>query len=108
MLPRRRSMKRTERRCRILLKPQKATKTQTEKDLAEHQAKMADTQEFVDQKTADLTAAKDMQATLEHDCAWVETHFDSRREKRKAEIDGLVEAKNILAGADSGADEDSI
>jgi len=90
------------------LDSQLASKTQTEKDLAEHQAKMADTQQYVDQHSADLEAAKDMQATLEHDCAWVETHFDTRRDKRKNEIDGLVDAKNILAGADSGNDDDTI
>jgi len=90
------------------LDAQLASKTQTEKDLAEHQSKMADKQEFVDQRKGDLDAAKDMQATLEHDCAWVETHFDTRREKRKTEIDGLAEAKNILAGADSGDDDDTI
>jgi len=89
------------------LDAQLTSKTQTEKDLAEHQAKMADTQEFMDQKGGDLAAAKDMQATLEHDCAWVETHFETRREKRKTEIDGLAEAKNILAGADS-SDDDTI
>jgi len=90
------------------LDAQLSSKTLTEKDLAEHQSKIADKREFVDQKNGDLAAAKDMQATLEHDCAWVETHFETRREKRKNEIDGLNEAKNILAGADSGDDEEDI
>jgi hypothetical protein len=90
------------------LEAQETSKTQTEKDLAEHQEKMEDTQEHIDQKNADLTAAKDMEDTLAHDCAWVGTHFDTRREKRKTEIDGLVEAKGILAGADSGDDDDTI
>jgi len=90
------------------LEAQETSKTQTEKDLAEHQEKMEDTQEHIDQKNADLTAAKDMESTLAHDCAWVETHFDTRREKRKTEIDGLVEAKGVLSGADSGDDDDTI
>eukprot|EP00435_Cladocopium_sp_Y103_P050964 s449_g15.t1 len=33
---------------------------------------------------------------LNTDCAWVKTNFDSRREKRQAEIQGLVEAKGVL------------
>jgi len=86
------------------LDAQSALKIQSEKDLAEHQAKIADKQEFVNLGTTDLDAAKEMQATLEHDCEWVGTHFDTRREKRKTEIDGLVEAKNILSGAESEED----
>jgi len=84
---------------------QLASKTQTEKDLAELQGKMADKQEEIDQTTQDLGSAKEMQKTLESDCDWVKTHFDSRREKRKNEIDALAEAKNILAGADAGEDD---
>lgn len=88
------------------LDAQVATKVQTEKDLAAHQAKIADKEEFVEEKTADLDAAEELQATLEKDCAWVETNFDSRRDKRKTEIDGLIEAKNILAGAEVDGDGD--
>merc|ERR1719240_836775 len=86
------------------LDAQKASKIDTEKALAELQEKVADKEEFKAQKEGDLASAEDMQKTLEHDCAWVETHFETRREKRKTEIDGLVEAKNILAGA--GAEKD--
>merc|ERR1712224_78834 len=81
------------------LDAQKASKIDTEKALAELQEKVADKEEFKAQKEGDLSSAEDMQKTLAHDCAWVETHFETRREKRKAEVDGLVEAKNILAGA---------
>jgi len=89
------------------LDAQMATKVQTERDLAAHQRKIQDKEEFVRQKNADLDSAKEMQATLEKDCSWVETHFDTRRDKRKKEIDGLVEAKNILAGAEISADDDA-
>jgi len=40
-----------------------------------------------------------MKKALAADCSWVETDFDSRAESRETEIDGLLEAKNILAGA---------
>merc|ERR1719428_226749 len=90
------------------LDAQKASKVDTEKALAELQEKVADKEEFKAQKEGDLASAEDMQKTLEHDCAWVETHFVTRREKRKVEIDGLVEAKNILAGAGSEKEGDDI
>lgn len=86
----------------------KAARTSTEKDVAELQEKIADKEEFKAQKEKDLSAAEEIQKSLEHDCAWVETHFESRREKRAAEIDGLVEAKNILAGAGSTKDGDDL
>ena len=38
------------------------------------------------------------------DCKWVKTHFESRRDKRKTEMQGLVDAKSFLAGVDSGDD----
>lgn len=39
-------------------------------------------------------------ANLAMDCDWIKTTFGTRRKKRKAEIDGLVEAKGLLAGAE--------
>ena len=36
------------------------------------------------------------QENLNADCAWVKTNFDSRRTKRQAEIQGLIEAKGVL------------
>jgi len=50
---------------------------------------------------------KKLENSVAKDCAWVKSHFESRRDKRKAEIDGLVEAKNFLAGVDAG-DEDEL
>lgn len=45
-----------------------------------------------------LSLEEERKGTLEEQCAWVETHFESRQTARKAEMDGLVEAKNFLAG----------
>lgn len=36
------------------------------------------------------------QENLNADCAWVKINFDSRRTKRQAEIQGLIEAKGVL------------
>jgi len=37
---------------------------------------------------------------LKPSCDWVENTFDKRRSARKVEMDGLIEAKAVLAGAD--------
>ena len=36
------------------------------------------------------------------DCSWVETHFETRREKRQAEMAGLTDAKSYLSGVEAG------
>jgi len=79
-----------------------ATKVATEKELAETKAEKADAEEFLAQKSADLAAEKDLKASLFSDCSWVATHFESRSTKRKAEMDGLSEAKSYLAGVEAG------
>jgi len=88
------------------LDAQTASKVANEQELAELQEDIADTEELKDSKASDLAEEQSLEASLEKDCAWVESHFDSRREKRKAEIDGLVEAKNSLAGVGSDDDDD--
>jgi peptidoglycan hydrolase CwlO-like protein len=80
------------------LDTQEETKITTEQELATLEGKMRDIQEYSEQKSADMVAEKSMANTLVSDCDWVKTHFDSRREKRKTEMDGLEEAKNFLAG----------
>jgi len=41
---------------------------------------------------------------LKGDCAWVASHFKVRREQRKVEIDGLVDAKAFVAQVATGED----
>merc|ERR1719174_2760253 len=54
------------------------------------------------QNKADSESATDTYLTdLGPNCDWVDKYFDSRREKRKAEMSGLQEAKAVLAGAES-------
>jgi hypothetical protein len=65
-------------------------------------AKMKAIAEFesVKQNKADSESATDtFLEDLGPNCDWVDKFFDSRMEKRKAEMDGLQEAKAILAGA---------
>jgi chromosome segregation ATPase len=88
------------------LDAQTASKVELEKELADLEQKMQDTHEAKEGKINDLSEAQALEGTLGKDCAWVKTHFDSRREKRKAEIEGLQEAKNFLAGAGIDAEDD--
>merc|ERR1719373_409684 len=47
---------------------------------------MANLEEHKEMKETDLAAEEEVKASLEEKCAWVEMAFDSRREKRKAEM----------------------
>merc|ERR550514_2173454 len=76
-----------------------ASKIAAESAIADLAAKIADLEEHLGMKGEDLKGAESMGAALKSDCAWVETHFDSRAEKRQKEIDGLIDAKGYLAGA---------
>eukprot|EP00933_Yihiella_yeosuensis_P044729 TRINITY_DN39_c0_g1_i1.p1 TRINITY_DN39_c0_g1~~TRINITY_DN39_c0_g1_i1.p1 ORF type:complete len:677 (-),score=240.32 TRINITY_DN39_c0_g1_i1:64-2094(-) len=69
----------------------------TEKTLADLQERISDKSDFKSETDASNDAAKNDKATLESDCAWVKTNFDSRRKRRQAEIEGLTEAKGLLA-----------
>jgi hypothetical protein len=88
--------------ARKVLRSQKETLVNTESGLAEMKEKTADKQEYLAQTEADIGTQKELTNTLKQDCAWVDTHFDARRKKRKAEMDGLNEAKAILAGVEKG------
>jgi len=85
---------------------QTASKVQAEKEQADTEQKIADMEEFKSGKAADAAEEGKLKASLDKDCAWVKSHFDSRRDKRKAEIEGLVEAKNFLAGVEAGDDDE--
>jgi len=80
------------------LEQQMATKASTEKDLARTETNIADEKSFLSDRNIDLTENGEEAKVLATDCDWVKTHFETRRQKRKAELDGLVEAKNFLAG----------
>jgi len=95
-------------KMRKTLEAQEKSKTEGEKELATTQGKIADTEEAKSSAAADLAEEQALEGSLDTDCAWVETHFDSRREARKTEVDGLVEAKNFLGGAGIDADDDDL
>merc|ERR1719409_810641 len=52
----------------------------------------------------DLDDEKKLTKALATDCDWVADQFEKRRSARKAELDGLNEAKDFLAGAGTAND----
>merc|ERR1740138_174716 len=85
-----------------MLKAQEDRKVATEMALAEANAKIEEKMALHGRAGEELEVQESLEKTLVHDCSWVAEHFDSRREKRKKEMDGLNEAKAILAGANAG------
>lgn len=79
-----------------------------EKDLADEEASIEDSKEFKAQTNGDLGSQEDLQKTLFEDCDWLKNEFEDRKAKRKTEIDGLMDAKNSLAGAGSDDDLDEL
>merc|ERR1719426_202399 len=86
------------------LDSQEETKANTETELADLEEKISNYEKFKNEKSADKDAEEDAKKSLDTDCKWVKTHFDSRREKRKTEIQGPVDAKGFLAGVAAGND----
>jgi len=75
------------------------TKTALEEEEATLDAKIADTEGEIDSHKEQLTNTADETEALKPSCEWVKSKFEARRTKRKAELEGLQEAKSILSGA---------
>jgi len=85
-----------------LLHTQKESYVGAEQELAEVEARLQEARGTFDQKTYELSEQDKMKKTLGADCRWIEKMFGERRKKREAELDGLAEAKNLLAAAQGG------
>merc|ERR1719453_2053845 len=70
-------------------------------DIAGKMKEIADLSSLKDQKAASESATNDFLTDLGPNCDWVDKYFDSRMSKRKAEMEGLQQAKAVLAGAGS-------
>jgi len=79
--------------------------TATEQALAEIGSVKVDMQELRGRQESDLKGEVARQGVLDSDCAWVASHFQTRRDKRNIEINGLLDAKSYLSGLDSGAND---
>jgi len=80
------------------------SKANCENQLAELEEKMSSYNKFKNQKQDDKDAEEDTKKSVAGDCDWVKTNFASRRDKRKNEMQGLVDAKGFLAGVAAGND----
>jgi hypothetical protein len=87
---------------KALLDSTTATKVATEEAVANANIMIAEKSEYYSQTEEELAVQKELMATLASDCKWVANNFDSRRMKRKTEMDALAEAKAILGGANAG------
>merc|ERR1719454_1523555 len=87
------------------LDAQEETKANTEKQLGDLQQKMGNYEDYKDSKEGDKKAEEGTKKAIHTDCAWVKKYFESRREKRKTEEQGLVDAKAFLAGVEAGKDD---
>jgi len=83
---------------------QSATKVSLETEKASLEEKIDATEQFKKGKGDDKDAEGDTAKALGTDCSWVKTHFETRRDKRKDEMQGLVDAKAFLAGVEGGED----
>jgi len=86
------------------LEAQTEAKDNAERELAELEEKITALEADKSDLDDDLDAQNDIKVALEKDCGWIKTHWDDRKEAREKEVQGLVDAKNYLAGMDSGAD----
>jgi len=84
------------------LDAQEESKVSIETQRADLAEKKSSVEKSKTEKEGDLGAQGDMKKSLSTDCDWVKSNFKSRRDKRKTEMEGLVDAKSFLAGVESG------
>eukprot|EP00933_Yihiella_yeosuensis_P020922 TRINITY_DN1668_c0_g1_i5.p1 TRINITY_DN1668_c0_g1~~TRINITY_DN1668_c0_g1_i5.p1 ORF type:complete len:671 (-),score=234.98 TRINITY_DN1668_c0_g1_i5:122-2134(-) len=87
---------------KALFDAQETKKIAAEKELADTERKKSKNEEKKTNTENEKTAAKEAEEELKKDCAWVKDNFASRRTKRMAEIEALVEAKSLLATGGKG------
>jgi len=88
---------------RDTLNAQRATKDATEQELGQVEAAIHDKTKSKSAQEDDLSAENDLKTSIMSDCSWVAANFQSRRDKRKAEIEGLIDGKGYLAGSEDGS-----
>jgi len=92
---------------------QRAAATQVLADLNAKKTSLEGMEAETDEKIADATEDKESTLTMKENkekyreslkpkCDWMKGAFDTRREKRRTEMNGLLEAKASLAGAAAG------
>jgi peptidoglycan hydrolase CwlO-like protein len=88
-----------------MLKGLNQAKVTIEKGIADNESTIADLDKELGNTSAAHADTDAMDKTLsDQTCAWIETSFEARRSARKSEVEGLQQAKAMLAGAN---DEDT-
>ena len=68
-------------------------------DIAGKMKEISEIEAVLGDKDASKKATDDLLESLKPNCDWIRRTFDTRMEKRKAEMEGLANAKSVLAGA---------
>merc|ERR1719428_431904 len=85
-----------------LLDDLKAKKTNLEQSISDTNTEIDEAEVLKEDLQGLLTEEKDYLASIKPDCDWILNSFSERREKRATEMEGLLEAKGMLAGASPG------
>merc|ERR1719258_153419 len=67
--------------------------------IANRKKDLTEEKELMKVNKADLKEELDYKKSIKPDCDWILNAFEERADKRKAEMNGLVTAKEYLAGA---------
>lgn len=86
-----------------MFRTQKESYVGAEQELAEVEAAQQEAKGTFDQAKSDASDQDKLKKTLGTDCGWIKKKFGDRRKQRATELDGLAEAKNLLAAAQRGS-----
>merc|ERR1719327_1295506 len=88
-----------------MIRSNKLAKVTAEKELAAHEQAISDTEGALDQAEEDHKLTEEEGKAIFEECEWVDKEFGDRKDKRKIEIQGLMDAKNKLAGEGISLDD---
>merc|ERR1719335_1393336 len=91
-----------------LLDDLRAKKTNLEQAISDTNTEIDESEVVKEDTQGLLKEEKDYLASIKPDCDWILNSFTERREKRAIELEGLLEAKGMLAGASPGLVETSV
>lgn len=86
-------------KAKDLEKELRKTVTNLDGQIADNKSDKIDEEGDKEDNEGDLTTVHDDKEAIKPDCDWIIANFNERDEKREAEMNGLVEAKQFLAGA---------
>merc|ERR1719420_277332 len=88
-------------KSKSVLKSLEEKKTNLKQSIVLTNKDIDDRNSDIDELNGLLDQEKEYLAEIKPDCDWILEKFAERREKRTMEMDGLVDAKAMLSGADS-------